>query len=647
MLTVYPATTAQGQVRHQTTAAKAETAKPADTMMVHMDEVMVKATRIYKRSQYQPVMVQQIDSLQQLASLNAGLDDLIKQRTPIYIKTNGPGGISTSTQRGYSGRHTQVLWKGFALNHPMLGTLDLSHIPTGFFNQVEISGGNGSSAYGSGAPGGTIQLTNGVHRSQGGFSQTIGSYGRRITSTRLALTGSQWTLQAKLHAENSNNDFKYEGEEFSNEARDWVTVEKRRTNNEMKNYQALVSGSYHTGDSRFNSAFWVMDIENNTPGSIISTTSESSQHDRGFRWLNSWNYQPEGYELRVYSYLSRSELDYFNPSNNLDSKSLSTSWSLESEYRRSLLSSLKLLAAAGFEHTAIETNNYAGVPDRNRYSGQVQLTWQPFSALHLYGATRADVYNTGSEALSPSLGANWAIMEDQLFLKAQYSRNFTVPTFNDLYWTPGGNPDLKPETSHKWETSLRYDRKGLGSSGFVELSLYYSQMDDGIRWRPAQNSNVWSPINLEFIQSRGANVLVSRNWNWKEGSLEWSATGSYTEAEIAKSRFEGDQAVNKQLVYTPKWVVKSTVDLKQNWLLAGIQYRWADKRYTTFDHSGKPLKAYQTLDADLGTRFRLEGVRLRISAQVRNVTDRDYAVVENYPMPGRNYLVNIGINFNL
>jgi iron complex outermembrane receptor protein len=29
--------------------------------------------------------------------------------------------------------------------------------------------------------------------------------------------------------------------------------------------------------------------------------------------------------------------------------------------------------------------------------------------------------------------------------------NFRIPSFNDLYWQQGGNPDLRPENAYQYE----------------------------------------------------------------------------------------------------------------------------------------------------------------------------------------------------
>ena len=42
-------------------------------------------------------------------------------------------------------------------------------------------------------------------------------------------------------------------------------------------------------------------------------------------------------------------------------------------------------------------------------------------------------------------------MTSNLFFSGRYNRGYTLPSFNDLYWPRGGNPDLKPEVSNEFD----------------------------------------------------------------------------------------------------------------------------------------------------------------------------------------------------
>lgn len=58
---------------------------------------------------------------------------------------------------------------------------------------------------------------------------------------------------------------------------------------------------------------------------------------------------------------------------------------------------------------------------------------------------REQLYGT-RQATVPAFFADWLLSKrGNLVAKASVSRNFRFPTLNDLYFLPGGNPDLKNE----------------------------------------------------------------------------------------------------------------------------------------------------------------------------------------------------------
>ena len=66
------------------------------------------------------------------------LSDLVSENTTLYIKSYGPGGISTPSLRGTSAGHTQIAWNGINLNSPMLGQFDLSLVPAGLIDGIDV-----------------------------------------------------------------------------------------------------------------------------------------------------------------------------------------------------------------------------------------------------------------------------------------------------------------------------------------------------------------------------------------------------------------------------------------------------------------------------------------------------------------------------
>lgn len=63
-----------------------------------------------------------------------------------------------------------------------------------------------------------------------------------------------------------------------------------------------------------------------------------------------------------------------------------------------------------------------------------------------------------------------------------YSEGFRAPTFNELYDSWFGNPDLTPEKSKSYEVQWR---NRYSDSGSLELSLYRTDIEDAIVSTPS------------------------------------------------------------------------------------------------------------------------------------------------------------------
>ena len=70
--------------------------------------------------------------------------------------------------------------------------------------------------------------------------------------------------------------------------------------------------------------------------------------------------------------------------------------------------------------------------------------FQPNSRLLFSFLFRSEIYDNKVIGFIPSLGTEYLIGAKRNYaLKMNLSRNYHQPGLNDLYWFPGGNPDLK------------------------------------------------------------------------------------------------------------------------------------------------------------------------------------------------------------
>ena len=74
---------------------------------------------------------------------------------------------------------------------------------------------------------------------------------------------------------------------------------------------------------------------------------------------------------------------------------------------------------------------------------------------------------------------NWKTTYQQVTAGSFYR----VPTINELFWSPGGNPDLKAEQSYGLKYSVQ-GKIGAVNTYFTTDQLYHNNL---IQWTPGTN----------------------------------------------------------------------------------------------------------------------------------------------------------------
>lgn len=97
---------------------------------------------------------------------------------------------------------------------------------------------------------------------------------------------------------------------------------------------------------------------------------------------------------------------------------------------------------------------------RVELSGYVSAKYQPTDRLGLSLALREEMFGDDWTPVIPAFFADYVLSHrGRVVAKASVSRNFRFPTLNDLYFLPGGNPDLKKEHGISYD-GRRFVRRG-------------------------------------------------------------------------------------------------------------------------------------------------------------------------------------------
>lgn len=599
-----------------------------------LGEFTVESTRIRMPVLDQPVKITRVDSSQIVLQVGADLGSLLNELSSLYIRTNGPGTASIISQNGLGGEQTRVLWEGMALNHQMLGVTDLSLIPASLFSEIELNSGTGSAHFGSGV-GGTVYLKNQISSSHAGLSQTVGSFGNRISRGEVALQGEALSFKLSGSTQTNDNSFKYYDESTG-------SVEHRQRG-ALQNEQVMGSLKWEQKNLEFKSSIWWNQVDHELPENIYAGVGTASQFDESIRWVNSfkWN-TPKGL-LEGRMFAGTTSLDYIDEQKGINS--LSESRSLSSEVSYSYFSSehIEVGGRVSADHSEVETNNYTELKSRQSISGSLYGKYIMRSGLKWYPALRFDQYNDFGRALSPSLGLNYSLVENKIAVRALVARNFRAPTFNDLYWPAGGNEELEAEKGWKSEIGLVHEG-GEKWTYRQQLTAHFVRLYDGIKWQPDAGGN-FKAQNIQEITSRSAEWIGELGTSFGEWKFIGRQSIRYTRSYFSKERFTGDQATGNQLPYVPYWKFNSRAEIRLKGLRGVVDAVYVSDRYTTEQNSMvTSADAYLVFNAALNYSRQINHTQLSISGKLNNLFNERYDVVRFFPMPLRNYFIQISIH---
>ncbi len=125
-----------------------------DTILIESVEIKGKAYP----DEYAGSKITRFDSSLISGYKHMTVAELLSENSGIYIKSYGSGGLSTASFRGTGAGNTQLAWNNINISNPMVGQSDLSLVPAGFFDDINILYGGGSMNIASGGSGGVIDL---------------------------------------------------------------------------------------------------------------------------------------------------------------------------------------------------------------------------------------------------------------------------------------------------------------------------------------------------------------------------------------------------------------------------------------------------------------------------------------------------------
>jgi vitamin B12 transporter len=226
-----------------------------------------------------------------------------------------------------------------------------------------------------------------------------------------------------------------------------------------------------------------------------------------------------------------------------------------------------------------------------------------------------------------------------LILKSQLARNYRVPTFNDLYWQPGGNPDLQAENGWSYESGLQYQTTDFEA----EATYYHNDVEDWIVW--LDQGTFWSPQNFRKVVVNGLETRSQYQVHWNEIKLRFNTSYALTSSlnKIPVNTY--DRSENKQLPYVPRHRLTFNTHAQwQDWS-AMLLSQWTSERFLTTTNESA-LEDYGLLNFRLSKTFDWWKTQNALSLRVNNILNANYQNVANRAMPGRNIQLSLQLHFS-
>ena len=101
-----------------------------------------------------------------------------------------------------------------------------------------------------------------------------------------------------------------------------------------------------------------------------------------------------------------------------------------------------------------------------------------------------------------------------------------------------------------------------------------------------------------------------------------------------------------QIAYIPRHSGSVTAGAEWKWFQ--LNYSWiyvGERWHTSSNIPANYEQPWYTHDLSVSAAIPLHKITLRITAEVNNLLNQQYEVIQNYPMPGRNYKAIVQVEF--
>lgn len=588
--------------------------------IIKLETVTLSDVRL-KNAADKTIIVKISDSI--LQNHSGSLTDLLRQNSTLYFKEYGLGMLSSVSFRGTNASQTAVLWNGININSQTTGQTDFNNVGQGGFNEVSVKSGGGSTLYGSGAIGGSVHLQHNIDfkkKQTFNIGSTIGSYDNYIQSGAFTIANEKSYFNGYVRHQSAENDYPF------------LDTELKNDNGEIENFSIGYNAAQKIGKRDMLKAYYSYFTNKRNSSRTITVPTKSRLDDKNSRFMLAWNRKAAKTTYNVRLANLEEEFKYYENKrkkhlfSGTEVSTLIANADVDYEFSRKL----KVKGAIDANLVEAEGDNI-DKNTRRSIAGIVSLNHNPFKRFSYSITGQKEVTNTYKVPLIGSLDINYQLLK-WYKVGVNGSKNYRIPTFNDLYWEGSGNSNLFPETSYQVSFNQFFSYK----KSSLQLAAFYIDTKDMIKWTP-NDSGLWQPQNFVNVINQGLEATLQTVLHYKKHRVHISGTYVYVKAI--------DQETDKQLIYVPLHKFNVNISYQFKKVTAFYENVFTDAVFINSNNS-KNLLGYSVSNSGVSYTIAMRENTFTLTGKVNNIFNKKYEVVATRPMPNTNFLISLNYKYN-
>jgi len=557
-----------------------------------------------------------------------------------FFQNGGPGQTSAIQLRGMPKRYSTVYIDGVKMSDPssVSNDYDFNHILTSQISRVEILKGNQSSLYGSGAVGGTINIT--TKKGEPGLQKNM-QYNNASHGTH--------NLSLGLSGADEANNFYVGLERFHTDGMSAMThnteKDRYRNNSLVAKYGRIFSEQItFESNVRVAETYNQYDKETDTStadhaeevDAVQSTAHVSLLYKPNAKFNNKLTLA-NAYVKRIYAGENTGNAiqdDYYG-----DRYALSYS----GNYNFNLDNSI--VFGAETEHDEIKYDKDNSYKEAHAYSTSTYFDLQSRVTNNIYATfgSRFDEHKHAGNEDSHRATLAYLFDDKSTKLKTSYGTGMRFPSLYELNFLNSFNPSMTAENSESFDFGIEKTFSNLGLN--FDATYFNVKYDNALEgWKGSAGD--WSTHNTTGkVKSQGLELdskwLKSDQLNF---DLNYTYTSTYDGAE------QDDPDMNQsyfmtQMVRVPRHLINLKTNMKipgQKNLDLSLNTKWSDdaRDYGNGNRTWRDERLDDYLVNDLSIKYNLFNT-YNLFFDINNILDEKYETVRDYSQLDRSY--NFGI----